>query len=92
MATGKFGDHFSIDVAADGRYRVLASACRSLADGGREVQADEIQVEILITKDQYLALTGAELMDRLRTETAALATMDKATDTQKRFSGLTISS
>ncbi len=90
MVTGKFGDHLSIDVVADGRYRVLGAACRFISDDGREVQTDEIQVEIFITKDQYLTFTGAELMDRLRAECTVLATMDEATDTQKRFVGLTI--
>lgn len=91
MATGKFGGHFSIEVAADGRYRVLASACRNLTDGGREVQTDEIQVEIFITKDEFLSSSGKAILDKLRTECAALAVSEKATDTQKRFVGLAIS-
>ena len=90
MATGKFGDHFSIDVMADGRHRVLGAACRLLSDNGREVQTDEIQVEIFITKAEFLSSSGKAILDKLREECASLAASEKATDVQKRFVGLTL--
>ncbi len=91
MATAKLGKSIDINETDDGRMRILSSACRCLDDGGREVETDEIQVEIFIPKAEYLSSTGKQILDKLRAEVSKLASSENAVLAQKRFAGLTIS-
>ncbi len=91
MATARFGKHINVDEMEDGRMRILASACCFADVGGREIEDGEIQVEIFVSKAEYLAATGQQVLDKLKAEVAVLASAEKAVPVQKRFKDLTIS-
>ena len=91
MATGKLGREVSLVVIKPDLYRVLGTACREIDDGGEKIRAGEIQVELLLTKAEWLAATGQQILDKMKAKVALLADDEKASDEQKKFKGLAIS-
>ena len=90
MPTAKLDGKITITDA--GVTFVIAGVVRRFISGeGETMQADSITASVTVPKAEFLALTGQQIIDRVRAEVTAMATKEGAGIREKKFAGLTIS-